>query len=139
MKKIVTTIKITLLMCCLWLPASSMYGQNGVDASVYIAGDAFVNPDFEASLPEIEWTRDALLRDLPSAVDNSTLLEGYMPPIFHQFYSHSCVHCAEIGYVFTYELNRFNEKSSGSEWYGGSEAEMQNLYHPFYTYNFVNG
>ncbi len=126
-------------MCCLWLPASSMYGQNGVDASVYIAGDAFVNPDFEASLPEIEWTRDALLRDLPSAVDNSTLLEGYMPPIFHQFHSHSCVHCAEIGYVFTYELNRFNEKSSGSEWYGGSEAEMQNLYHPFYTYNFVNG
>ena len=97
-----------------------------------------MNPDFEASLPEIEWTRDALLRDLPSAVDNSTLLEGYMPPIFDQGQSYSCVHCAEIGYVLTYELNRLRQVPARSKWFNGTDVEMQNLYHPFFTYNFIN-
>ena len=52
-----------------------------------------------------------------------------MPPIFDQGYSSSCVQCAEIGYVYTYELNRYKHVSAGSHWHNGIETDMQNLYH----------
>ena len=126
-----------LVLECLVVP----FGLFGQDQGVCyeIAGDATVNSDFEASLSEIVWTREALEDELPSAVDNSTLPEGYMPPIFNQGELSSCVHCAEIAYVFTYELNRFLDVVAGSKWKNGTEQEMQNLYHPLFTYNFVNG
>ena len=50
MKRIVTILKTTLLMCCLWLPASSMLGQNGVDIGV----PSRLNPSRE--LPDQCWT-----------------------------------------------------------------------------------
>ena len=134
LKKLFCTI---LVLGCITIP----FGLFGQDQGVCyeIAGDATVNSDFETSLPEIVWTREALEDELPSAVDNSTLPEGYMPPIFNQGGLYSCVHCAEIAYVFTYELNRFRDVVAGSKWKNGTEQEMQNLYHPLFTYNFVNG
>ncbi len=125
-----------LLVTILFLQAGVVLkGQNN---SVYVSGDAVIDSVFEASMHEIIWTPDALMRSLPSSVDNSTLLEGYMPPIINQDSSSSCVQCAEIGYVFTYEQNRYRNLSAGSHWYNGTDIQMQNLYPPFFTYNFLN-
>lgn len=111
-----------------------MFGQNPC-YNPCVAGDAFIDAEFENSLTNMVFTSESMARTLPSAVDNST--NGYMPPIFNQYYSFSCVHCAEIGYVLTYELNRYRGVDAGSNW-TGTESQRENLYHPFFTYNFVN-
>ncbi|MBR6775254.1 MAG: T9SS type A sorting domain-containing protein [Bacteroidales bacterium] len=95
-----------------------------------------IDEEFFESIPEMELTRDAELKNLPNSVDNSTRI--YMPPIFHQRTSASCVQCAEIGYVLTYELNRYRNVPAGTSWSGNGQENI-NLYHPFFTYNFLNG
>ena len=124
-----TTIANTILSLLCFLFSTIIYGQNSPENTINIAGDAIINPTFEASLHEIVWNQEVLTRSLPSSVDNSSLMEGYMPPIFDQGYSSSCVQCAEIGYVYTYELNRYKHVSAGSHWHNGIETDMQNLYH----------
>ena len=127
------------LLFFLFITISTNYGQTpDTNNPVYIVDDAVLDSAFLLSLPEMVLTQESLLRSLPSSVDNSTLSDGYMPPVFDQQMSGSCVHCAEIGYVFTYEMNRYNNVHAGSMWKNGSEIERQNLYHPFFTYNFVN-
>jgi hypothetical protein len=128
----------SLLMVMLLGSAFVLKGQTTESNPVFISGDAAVDSLFEASLQEIVWNPNALTRTLPSSVDNSNLNEGYMPPIFDQGLSSACVQCAEIGYVFTYEINRYKGVAAGSHWINGTETQMQNLYHPFFTYNFLN-
>jgi len=48
---------------------------------------------------------------LDAAVDNSNF--AYFPSIFTQK-GQSCVQAAEIGYIFTYEINRIRDTASGS-------------------------
>lgn len=129
--------KYFLMLFSLTLAATN-FGQTNGMADICFVGDVSIDSIFEASLPEMVLTQESLIRDLPSSIDNSELEAGYMPPIFHQQYSGSCVHCAEIGYTFTYEMNRFRDVHAGSRWKDGTEEERQNLYHPFFTYNFNN-
>lgn len=112
----------------------SIFGQNPNNTPC-VAGDAFFDAEFENSLTDMVFTSESMARSLPSSVDNST--SRFMPPIFNQWGSSSCVHCAEIGYVLTYELNRYRGVDAGSNW-TGTESQRENLYHPFFTYNFVN-
>lgn len=135
MKNAITQSSNLLLTYFLLMISLSLIGQTN---DTYVTGDAIVDSIFDASLPEMVFTQESLRRNLPTSVDNSTLAGGYMPPIFNQESSGSCVHCAEIAYVFTYEMNRYRDVPAGSKWKNGTEAEMQNLYHPFYTYNFGN-
>ena len=94
-----------------------------------------IDNGFITSIPEMELTRDSELKFLPNSVDNSTTM--YMPPIFNQKKSGSCTQCAEIGYVLTYELNRYRNVPAGTSWFGNGQ-ENANLYHPFFTYNLLN-
>ena len=138
MKTVITHLRSILLLNVFLVSATYLYGQtNGTGNEAFIAGDAIIDPVFEASLPEIEWTQDALARNIPSSVDNSLLSEGYMPPIFNQCQTGSCVQCSEIAYTFTYEMNRFRGDKAGTSW-TGTEEQRENLYHPFFTYNFLN-
>ena len=122
---------IVILVCCgLKLDAQ----QNGSSESFNGYG-LIVDEEFFESIPEMELTRDAISKTLPSNVDNSTTM--YMPPIFDQETSWSCLQCAEIGYVLTYELNRYRNVPAGISWFGNG-VDNANLYHPFYTYNFLN-
>ncbi|MBQ3595618.1 MAG: T9SS type A sorting domain-containing protein [Bacteroidales bacterium] len=108
--------------------------QNHENDSINYDG-VIIDEEFITSIPEMELTREAELKQLPSAVDNSANI--YMPPIFNQRTSGSCTQCAEIGYVLTYELNRHRNLPAGTSWYGNGENNT-NLYHPFFTYNFLN-
>ncbi len=82
MKKVITRTRIILLVNILLVSVTHIFGQTtGTENEIFIAGDATIDSVFEASLPEIEWTQDALARNIPSSVDNSILSEGYMPPI----------------------------------------------------------
>lgn len=93
----------------------------------WIAGDAIIDSSLEVLSETITIFPEVLSRDLPYAVNNSNNI--YMPPIFDQGSTASCVQCAEIGYVLSYELNRLYNVSSGTGWYGNNNFE--NLYHPF--------
>ena len=97
---------------------------------------AFFDTVFESSLQPMPFTLKSMSATLPSSVDNST--EIYMPPVFNQWQSSSCVHCAEVAYTFTYEINRFRNVPAGTLWTSNNEQQRINLYHPFFTYNFVN-
>jgi tetratricopeptide (TPR) repeat protein len=67
---------------------------------------------------------------LPYKVYNNE--QVFFPPIFLQEGS-SCVHAAEIGYNFTYEINRARNVAAGN-W----NSNKENCYYPLFTYNFVN-
>ena len=73
-----TTIANTILSLLCFLYSTITYGQNSPENTVNIAGDAIINPTFEASLHEIVRNQEVLTRSLPSSVDNSSLMEGYM-------------------------------------------------------------
>lgn len=135
MKKVITLLS-NLFLAILLLVSLSLDGQI-TNEDTYISGDVIIDAVFNASLPEMVWSQEALVRDLPSSVDNSTLMEGYMPPIFNQYQTGSCVQCAEIAYTFTYEMNRLRGVHAGTSW-TGTEEQRENLYHPFYTYNYLN-
>lgn len=77
-------------------------------------------------------TSQSLALQLPSEVSNDT--SRFFPPIFHQV-GLSCVHAAEIGYTFTYEMNRLRSVDAGSSW----DNLEPNLFPHLYSFNFVNG
>lgn len=84
-----------------------------------------------AKVTPISLSAISLITPLDIAVDNSQL--DYFPAIFDQGLSGACVQVAEIGYTFTYEINRSRNTVAG-DW----ENDLTNIYHPFYTYNFLN-
>jgi hypothetical protein len=96
-----------------------------------LSGDAVLPSAAEiAMIPELEITTESANRTLPYKVYNDELM--YFPPIFNQVGS-SCVHAAEIGYNFTYEINRARNVAAGN-W----DSNKENCYHHLFTYNFVN-
>ena len=64
---------------------------------------------------ELISTSQSLALQLPSEVSNDT--SRFFPPIFHQV-GLSCVHAAEIGYTFTYEMNRLRGVEAGLDFNG---------------------
>lgn len=89
-------------------------------------------PEVEALVPEMILNPGSAALPLPDEVYNDQLI--FFPPIFEQKGA-SCVQAAEIGYVFTYEINRLRNVPAG-DW--ANENERENLYHHLYTYNFLN-
>lgn len=81
---------------------------------------------------EFSPTEASLATTLPPSVFNE--VKPYFPNIIDQKDANSCVQVAEIGYVFTYEMNRKRGLTAGNLDLGNSE----NLYNPNYTYNFFN-
>lgn len=99
----------------------------------WIVGDAICTPpEIGSTIPCMVLTPESSALELPSVVDNSQLY--YMPPVFDQGLGASCVQVAELWYTFGYEINRFRNVEAGN----GVDT-FTNLYHPFYSYNFLNG
>ncbi|MDY0104121.1 MAG: hypothetical protein RBS07_14390 [Lentimicrobium sp.] len=85
-----------------------------------------------AIIPVLEITTQSANTPLPYKVYNNE--HKFFPPIFNQE-GYSCVHAAEIGYNFTYEINRARNVTAGVWSESGNRA---NLYHHLFTYNFLN-
>lgn len=96
-------------------------------------GDANPIPPAEHALMDVfQLTPESAATDLPDEVYNQE--KKYFPPIFTQN-GGSCVHASEIGYILTYELNRVRDLTAGGL---NANDSKHNVYHPFFTYNFVN-
>ncbi|MDY0104118.1 MAG: hypothetical protein RBS07_14375 [Lentimicrobium sp.] len=72
----------------------------------------------------------SLATQLPSFAYNDAHV--WFPYIFHQGNNACCVHVAEIFYTYAYEVNRKRGLSASNP------PNKINLYHPLYTYNFLN-
>lgn len=92
----------------------------------------FPSPEIIESVGFMQLTYESNQTMLPDIVDNAAL--EYMPPVFQQL-GQSCEQAAEIGYSFTYEINRVRGVEAG-DWEGEDKSD---LYHHLYTYNFLNG
>ena len=67
-------------------------------------------------------------KELPASVDNSRSV--YFPPIINQK-GGSCAQASGIGYMFTYEMNRYLNRDAS--------AGSSNLFSYLFTWNFLNG
>jgi hypothetical protein len=131
MKKIKTYFSIVLLTLSVQINAQLINMNPDPNGEPWWSGDGILpSPEELALIPELIMTPEALATLLPYKVYNNELM--YFPPIFLQE-GYSCVHAAEIGYNFTYEINRFRNVAAG-DWNNYKE----NCYHYLYTYNFVN-
>lgn len=125
-------IKRVILLLTIGL-AITAHSQNPADSLSLINGVLQPNPMRGDELPvsELSLTSASLAKPLPSSVANDT--NGFFPPIFNQ-QGNSCVHAAEIGYTFTYEMNRLRGAEAGTWVNQGS-----NLFPHLYSFNFFNG
>jgi hypothetical protein len=127
----------TLLSLILLLLSISLYAQivnvnPDPNGDPWIAGDALpMTPEMETTVPVMVLTSQSALDSLPYVVKNNEL--KYMPPVFDQLWTGSCIHASEVWYCFTYEINRLRDVSAGD-----AIDTLTNLYHPFFTYNFLN-
>ncbi len=97
------------------------------------SGDGVLpTPEEIAMIPELVLTPESENTLLPYKVYNNDLM--FFPPVFLQE-GLSCVHAAEIGYNFTYEINRARNVTAGV-W--SDSLNRENLYHHLFTYNFMN-
>ncbi len=85
--------------------------------------------DSTFSNDELVITPESAATPLPFMVDNSQ--QPYMPPVLDQV-GYSCAHASAIGYMFTYEANRFRNEVVDSV------KDWENIYPPGFTYNFIN-
>lgn len=128
MKKIKQLVVLLLVVFSITAPAQNLIDSlssiNGVLQPDSIRGDIL-------SVSELNLNSASLATPLPSSVSNDT--SRFFPPIFLQS-GNSCLHSAEIGYTFTYEMNRLNGVAAGS-W----NNHDPNLYPYLYSFNYVNG
>lgn len=128
MKKLKRFIALLLVSLAITAPSQNLVDSlssiNGVLQPITMRGD--ILPVFELNL-----IPTSLSTPLPSSVSNDT--SRFFPPIFCQT-GNSCVHAAEIGYNFTYEMNRLRGVDAGS-W----DNHDSNLFPHLYSFNFVNG
>lgn len=102
------------------------------NGSPWIAGGALLNPlEVDTLIPFMVLTPESAATELPESVDNSKLM--FMPPVFDQEWSNACAQVAELWYTFGYEINRLRNVAAGDY-----ENDLTNLYHPNYSYNFLN-
>ena len=124
MKNTLTFILLYALAVCGWAQSFSDLEQQ------YMQMDAVLTPADEALLRSCPILRlDAIqqARELPSAVDNSTL--PFMSPIYHQS-ALECGQSASIVYTFSYEMNcrRGTDNNSNAR-----------RYPSHFAWNFCNG
>jgi len=72
----------------------------------------------------------SLATQLPSSIYNN--VNDWFPYIFNQGNNACCIHVAEIFYTYAYEVNRKRDVPASNP------PNKTNLYHPLYTYNFLN-
>ncbi len=103
--------------------------------NIWIGGDAVpLSLSEESNIPIMVLSEVSDSITLDSVADNSQYF--FMPPVFDQDSSGSCIHVAEIWYTLGYELNRLRNDTAGYE----QDDEYNNhQYHPYYSYNFRNG
>ncbi|MCD4697008.1 MAG: T9SS type A sorting domain-containing protein [Bacteroidales bacterium] len=124
---------IALLMFSLQLNSQVMNINPDPNGDPWWTGDGvLLSPEEEALIPELELTPESAATLLPDEVYNNDYI--YFPPIFLQ-QGASCVQAAEIGYTYTYEINRLRDVAAGV-WV--DENNRENLYYHLYTYNFLN-
>ncbi|MBI9036273.1 MAG: hypothetical protein JEZ03_17570 [Bacteroidales bacterium] len=131
MKKMISTF-LVLFLFTLQVTAQVNMNPDPNGDPWWSGGGELLPPEQEALIPELQLTPESANSVLPDQVYNNDLM--YFPPIFNQQGS-SCVQAAEIGYTFTYEINRLRNVSAGV-W--DVENNRENLYHHLYTYNFLN-
>lgn len=68
----------------------------------------------------------ASIEEVPQSVDNSKL--KFFPPLISQI-GGSCAQASNVGYMFTYEINRLLDRSA---------AVPENRFSYLYTWNFIN-
>lgn len=76
-------------------------------------------------IPTIKWHAENV-GNLPNSVDNSTL--KYFPPIINQL-GGSCAQASNVGYMFTYEINRLLDRDASTP---------NNRFSYLYAWNLVN-
>lgn len=107
---------------------------------VWMTGDC--NPLTVCSfddIPVLHLSDTSQNTQLPLRVQNDTL--KFFPPVYDQGSIYCCTFASEIGYIFTYEMNRKRDASAGSAWSltnGLDTIDLRNLYHPLFGYNFIN-
>lgn len=106
---------------------------NAISAqNVPIYGGGVINEVEIENCTPVLTLNNHLSSELPESVDNSQKI--FMPPVYDQgIIAQSCVQVAEIWYTFTYEINRARNLAAGD-----GVNNLDNLYHPHYTYNFLN-
>ena len=92
--------------------AITAHSQSFVDSISKINGILLPDTTRGDFLPisELSLTSASLAKSLPLIVSNDT--SRFFPPIFLQT-GNSCLHAAEIGYTFTYEMNRLRDEMAG--------------------------
>ena len=139
MKKIVLFL-VAFLLTTNYIKAQ-INANPDLDGPVLITGDC--NPMIVCSfddIPVLHLSDTSQNTQLPPRVQNDTL--KFFPPLFDQGTISCCTFASEVGYIFTYEMNRIRDASAGLAWSimeGMDTTDLQNLYHPLFGYNFVNG
>lgn len=107
---------------------------------MWITGDCkSAEEGYFRDIPYLHLSDTSLNTLLPSRVQNDT--SRYFPPIFDQGDVCCCTFASEVGYIFTYEMNRLRDVSAGLGWFIEEEIDtsaMRNLFHPLFGYNFKN-
>ncbi len=130
-----TIISLAFLLMGVYVYAQIVNVNPDPNGDPWIAGDALpMPPVIEAELHIMQLTPQSAATPLPAVVKNNELM--YMPPVFNQGNTGSCVQAAEVWYCFAYEINRLRELCGGEEIGDSCKA---NQYHPFFAYNFING
>jgi hypothetical protein len=131
MKTLRRTISLLFAVVALHTQAQIINMNPNPNGDPWISGSA-VAPSPAAWDDAVEFTPSAasLATQLPTYVYNEDQL--WFPSIFNQYYNACCVQVAEIWYTFAYEINRKRGVAA-------SDLPLKtNLYHPLYTYNFLN-
>ncbi|MDR0970262.1 MAG: T9SS type A sorting domain-containing protein [Lentimicrobiaceae bacterium] len=92
-----------------------------------------------AAVPVLQLSSQSAATPLPDSAHNNWRI--YFPPVYNQRLAGCCVQASEIGHTFTYEMNRLRNVAAGSTWdtaYSNPQFHY-NLYHPHFSYNFLNG
>lgn len=110
MKKAILLLSIALL----WgIQIQAQINANpSPNGPVWITGDCLPTADrlFE-DIPVLHLSDTSMNTQLPSQVRNDT--SKYFPPVYSQGYICCCTFASEVGYIFTYEMNRLRDVSAG--------------------------
>lgn len=120
---------LSFVLAGMFFPASDVAAQ----ASDVLPGQASGIVAAQASdaassgIPVLKMRPAAVSESLPASVDNSRL--KYFPPVIDQI-GGSCAQASNIGYLFTYEMNRLLDRDA---------SVPENRFSYLYTWNMING
>jgi len=128
--------KLYLLVLVLLLLTTNSFSQININpdpnGAPWITGGCLAETS-EISQESLLMIPDSLSLTTPLPWDVHNELEIWFPPIFYQE-GGSCVQASEVGYIFTYEINRIRNVEAG-DWV----TNKNDCYHHLYTFNYLNG